>query len=242
MPKADISNAPHTTQSDHRIPRVPSSQAAGQRYRRTAPDVNDFDLFDSAVARIPDIENQRGWGILLSQQAEALNQRSLADAALERLAPLAEGAAVDDLPLHAAMIASLVQVGRLEEAQHLLDRWLPHAPDDPRMIELAVKLYEASGQLDRALEHAVRLSQLNADSSLAWGLLAYMQAASGQPEAAIESAGRGLQLKPASIPLRSLLLGLLEVKGDDEELARQREILRLLQSSRPPPTEAAQSE
>lgn len=234
MPNNSVADVPHTTQSDHRIPRIAGARGA-DRPSIYSGESDAYELYDDAEARLPAADVERGWGIFLSQRADALKQRPLAEKSLEHLLPLLDGAADDDLPLFEAAAFALIQTNRPSEAQAVLDRAFASDPDSLRLHELAVALHEQSGEIELALEHAVRLTELNPDLSLSWGLLAYMQAANGQQSESIASARRGIELKPGSVPLRSMLLGLLETAGDDEALAEQREILRQLQSSRAPP-------
>lgn len=67
--------------------------------------------------------------------------------------------------------------------------------DDSASLRFALATrYLADAKMERALEHALRAVQLDADYSAAWRLLGRIQSELGQVEAALQTYRRGIEV------------------------------------------------
>ncbi|HEX6986473.1 MAG TPA: tetratricopeptide repeat protein, partial [Planctomycetaceae bacterium] len=207
---------PHTSQTDHRIIRRPTSE-------KPVPAPPAMTVFDGAADRLPRIEVERGLGLVMAPLASSRNDPFLArraDAYLET----ARAAAPDDVEVLESLATVRALQGRTGEAIDLLREALKLDPDrESALVALAAACSEA-GRNEEGVEALGRLFEVNPWHAEFHELHATMLARLGRTNEAIRAAERALELDPSLRDVCLLLADLHRQRGDAErgESYRQR--------------------
>lgn len=188
MPRLATSNVPHTSQTDHRIPRI----AAAQPLARTADEIQ---WFEEGRHVIPADETQRATGIVLADLAQKRSNYLLARRALEVLKPV-EKWFPNDVPLLQALGNASRQVENLEDAVHYWKRGLQHEPRNPQLLESLALYYHYQGHPAEAKACYEQLLDVNPGRAEFHGRYSHVLGTLGDWPAAIAAGERCLELNP----------------------------------------------
>jgi hypothetical protein len=225
MPALGANDVPHTTQTDHRIPRRARRAAAAE-----APlqDPAKFAIFDIKACPLPPLEEARARGLLLGQLAEFRKDSELAREVEKLLAPV-RAAAPDDVDVLDKMAVAASITGRKAEAAQL---WRSAATIDPTrhepLFSLAA-LAQSEGNLSLALTFEDRLLARNPWQSSLHIRHSRTLAGLGRFEEALRAAEKAAELDPSNAETFELLARLNRKLANDakaEEGAAMAERLR----------------
>lgn len=219
MPKQSTSDVPHTSQTDHRVPR--SSKATKQSLAAFAAD--DVQFYREGDFTLPDWEQQRVKGILLSERSQSNNDPSLAVEAIALLQPLRERLPGDTELLNALGVVYMQQ-NDLNAATHCWELSLQAAPKHAITLQLLAMLNHQSGDLDQARKYYARLIEVNPWRSEFYGRYSHVLGKLGDLEAAIAAGNRCSELDPTLAHIHVWLAEVYQRQGQTE-LSRQHRLL-----------------
>ncbi|MEO1999433.1 MAG: cytochrome c3 family protein [Planctomycetaceae bacterium] len=224
MPMAGSSDIPHTSHSDHRVLREP----------RNDPDVVDrsnqgvvWSIFDDSNQRMPEWEVQRARALALCEQAiEDLDQSLMGQAVVALQAVLARDANDVDVLRKLGFLYGAAH--NYAKARSSFEAALHVEPHD----ELSLKNLGLMALRTRSLDIARRsyeeyLKVNNWDATM-YEPYVRILAASGDLQAALEAAERGLRLDPTQRGLRGIAAKLHGRIGDQKKSLQHREILEVI--------------
>lgn len=189
MPRTPASNIAHVAQSDHRIPRLPTS-SLGTLANPSRP--RNLQFFDHADERLPHWEVMRARAMQQAEQGGLASLSPVESASLLALSQVLEG----DAPLFYALGNHYLNVNRDPDAR----TWLEKACQaDPRHeAALADLAYACQMQSEpaEALQYIDRSLKLNPWIARRHGLRAEVLATLGQRPAASEAARQAIRLDP----------------------------------------------
>lgn len=212
MPRLAATDVPHTSQTDHRIPRSPKARP------KPAPRGN-IEFYDEG-SPLPDWEVNRAKGILIADLSKKRSDRRLADQALALLKPL-ENQLQDDVPFVQALGAAYLQANNPGAAIESWDKVLKLAPENPQALESLALYHHYKGNLPEARDYYERLIAANGWRAEFHGRFAHVLGQLGEEEKAIAEAKRCLELNPTMIQVHLWLAEVYERKGN-QDLSRQR--------------------
>lgn len=221
MPKVGASDVPHTSQSDHRIQRIPTPPSSDESPGGHSTDV--MDVF-TAGGRPPRWEIARAEGLVWSRLAESSGDHETAARALERLVEVGKQAP-DDIEVLDAQVAMYYLLGNLSKAKSLADAAHVRAPGRESILESLVTICELSGDPAEGLKYVDRLLDLNAWESRSHYRRAQFLAQLSRWKDSEKSARQALQLNPLLKPARQLLIRVLRERGESAEAQQQEQIL-----------------
>lgn len=236
MPRSD-SDIPHTSVSDHRIPR------RGKSAKIAEADVTrkgriTLEYFRSGLHSPPAGEIERDRGVALMELSERLPDRSARECADEALLLLDTAVHADpnDLAAAEARVKALWYQGAdsFKEADVALRDILDRSPRRETTLYLAATLALRQQRANDARELARRAIEVNPWRSQYHYSLAAACAQAGDWTASRNAAQEALRLNPASLPARQLLVTVYERLNDQKEAKAERErvdaLRRLLQA------------
>lgn len=197
MPRLPAADVPHTTQTDHRIPRN-SGHARRLNTPTTAPANTPRPTFEG----VPAWEVERGRALLAAQQAEHERSPALARQVLEQIAPLSAIVADDAELLDARAICRLL-VGQRPDAIHDWERLLALDPQRLSALQSLLGVHMEAGETTRAVGYAERLATLQPHQADVLLQAAVLAERLGRFEQAAELIERAWRLNPASAAIRA---------------------------------------
>jgi len=222
MPRMATSNVPHTSQSDHRIPRTPGSQPSK---RASDPVV----LYQEDAEALPEWETQRATGLILADLAERQSNYLLARRALQLLTPL-ESALVGDVPLLQALGGASRQVEDYPKAVRYWEAGLNIDPRNPQLLESLGLYYHYQGDFTRAKQYYQRLLAVNGWRAEYFGRYSHVLGKLGEWDAAIVAGKRCVELNPQLTHVHEWLAEAYERTGQPGLAAEQRALQQRAES------------
>ncbi|MCA8988571.1 MAG: hypothetical protein KDA78_13060 [Planctomycetaceae bacterium] len=219
MPKLKARDVPHTSQTDHRIVRVPEV--------KSDPVVRNIQkqltVFDEADSRIPPLERDRAKALMMSIYAEKDVDSYLAAAALEKLEEVSRNFPDDDQVLFfQGLMAKLINEP-LRSIQYW-DQLLERNPVHEMTLRYRGVLAHDRGEFSSALPFIDRYLALNPwDSDLA-GRRIHILGQSGNRQLALQEALKTVERFPQSWQLHGWLAEALKTDGQMEQSARHQQI------------------
>jgi tetratricopeptide (TPR) repeat protein len=224
MPRLGAHDIPHTSQTDHRVPRRASipDESGGQ-----GPPVADWAFFDDAEERLEpwEIERVKGIaGIAASQQDPGGAGRRLREAGT--LLRSALRAAPDDLRVLEGLGLVLFTQDRRGEARGYLERALKFDPRREKVLDLLAELCHHSGEFAQGIVYGQHLIEVNPWIAKYFARQTDMLRRNGQIDLALECGEQGLKLDPWQTSLRAWLVEAYTQTGDAQAASRHADILR----------------
>ena len=233
MPQSPAGNVPHTSFTNHRVPRHKETQPQAPTLP-SANDAGDYRLFGQAEQTLNREEIARALGIARTSTATRKRDRHLAAAALEQLeasipagdAPLAERLSwVKDTHLLSKMADCYALMDAYDLEQVCWERVLEVDPNhESALFELA-RTAEVKADFEAFRHYTGRLFEIDPWSRDVAVMRLKVLQKEGQPAAAIEYAEQVLQRKPKHTVLRQQLRALYQQSGDTESAERHAKIL-----------------
>jgi tetratricopeptide (TPR) repeat protein len=223
MPRLAANDVPHTSQTDHRVLRIPME---------TVPSVTGkvVAIFREEAGIIPDAELERARALFLVREAGRANNPAMA---LDAVAPLEDWLerAPDDLAAIEALGIALEMGREINAAVAVWERGLELDPNHEDILRRLMFVCHDHGQTDLGIEYARRLVALNPWYHDYWGRLAHMLGQQGEFEEGIQAAVRALEILPSNGAIRGWLVEAYQEVGDEERAAEQLRIYNLLMGS-----------
>lgn len=221
MPRLQAHDVPHTTQTDHRVPR----QAAGSQAEGSEPtdgessggsDLAAWQIFERLESRLPEWEEQRARGLIEGQAAEQQRDRRWAERAAPRLRETVERAPDDVESLDVLAVCELL-LERPDEAVRLWGEALKHDPRRQSALQSLLLYWMNRGETTRAAGYAERLVTVNPWVADAQGRYSLLLARLGRMDEAVAAAERARQLNPSAPPATKWLAELYRRTGKTAE-------------------------
>lgn len=222
MPNLKSGDVPHTSVSDHRIPRRPRKKTA-------PPGPPSLTVYPEAGLQISELEMERARGIFLTQLAEESGHRQLAQQA-ESLLRRSLAAASDDIPVLESLGAASLTLGRPQDAEQHWNAVLKLSPQhETTLLRLAILAHDA-GRMNDAKELFERFLKVNPNHSTALFRQAHILGELGNFDQAIPFAQRALELEPRRLPLYEWLSQAYAKQGNESESRRFLELRQRISS------------
>ncbi len=215
MPRLTPAHVLHTSQTDHRVRRVPADIVP-----RTQQEV-PLAFFDEADSRIPKLDVRRARGIVMLRFAEEEQNAFLASRAVVLLEASLD-AADDDIPVLEALGAAYWLQGRPYEAKRLWKRALRLDPDHESVLERLALLCHETEEYQAGVGYLDRLFAVNRWRSDLYGRQTHMLGKLENFQRGIESARRGIELNPSLSRLHGWLVDAYEMTGQPDLSRRHR--------------------
>ena len=216
MPRLLANDVPHTSQTDHRIP----------RHIATGPVISDdteraeLYVFGAEIGAIPEQEIACYRGILMVKNAEGSGDRFMASRSIPFLQQWIDENPNDVRTLEALGTAYWITKD-LESARDIWQKGLSLDPDSELLLLRMMILCHDTGKLSEGIAHARKLVKLNPWHFEHHARLAHMLGQTNQIPAAIEEAKAALELKPWDTQVRGWLVEALRITGDTKEADKQ---------------------
>lgn len=233
MPRLAADDVPHTSQTDHRVPRLPGQSAASGPASSVAAsrkpgDLPRLDVLREAGHELPEWELARAQGLYLSELAQRARNTKWAQAAEELLLK----AGVDPQTTHGQLSLeewdAWIRLTELSGHADVSARMLPQALRTFPLDRLLLQRWAASlmerGDLAQAADAFRQLGQRAPHHARSLGQSARVLEQLGDWKSAIPLAERALELDPSLTFVHRWLAGAAKRLGQDE-LARKHEQL-----------------
>lgn len=227
MPRLSASDVPHTTQTDHRVPRRPGD-APVKSNRTTNPD-GFPEIFGTPSAPLSTLEESRIRGLVAAKSAEEARSAQLGHRASQFLEPVFRAAPGD------YEVVDRLAVIRFRERQEAeaIDLWnglLRVAPAHEQTLQSLVLACREQGRVLEALGYLDRLLQVNPWHARFWERRSQLQLSLGRREESLASGLRALELDPSMHQLYRSLAELARSLGNSDQADRLEKTGRRLNS------------
>jgi hypothetical protein len=223
MPPLAASDIPHTTQTDHSIPRRPDH---GERTSRGAVP-GEPEVFDMAGAPLTELERSRVRGLLLAKVAGKSRIAAVAQRAAQDLEPVLL-ASPDDSRAAEGLASAWSLSKRDYSAIALWKRLLTISPvREETLLGLALTQHRR-GSIEDALMSLDRLLEVNPWRASFWLRRSQLLQQLGRQDEALAASRRALQLDPSLIDAYRQLSEICGRRGLTDEAAGFRETIRRL--------------
>jgi hypothetical protein len=209
MPSLNASDVPHTTQTDHRVPRQPDGPPdSPTRKSNRLRGMDGFtEIFDSAKAPLSALEESRIRGLSMAGRAEEARSSQLANRARQYLEPLFRASPDDHDVADGLALCRFLE--RDEEAAMAIWTGLLHvSPAREQTLQSLVSACRKQRRDVEALGYLNRLLEVNPWQARLWEQRSQLESSLGRREESLRSGLRALQLDPS---LRELYAPLAEV-------------------------------
>lgn len=216
MPKSDISNVPHTAQTDHRI--VRTTQSATE-----TPPTKAWTVVDGAQERLPAWEVSRARGLAMMTSALKKRDQSMAIKAREYLVPAGDPLAdprqvitalANDPESLAAIGSSYWIEGLYANARPYWEKTLEADPAHETALSGLIQIDLDSNDLVSAEIRAKKLVEIAPAEATHWVQLSSIQWKLFQYDAAITAAENAVKLDPSLDDTRIWLIQAKEKRKD----------------------------
>lgn len=225
MPKLPTSDVPHTSQTDHRIVRSPSSA----RPKGNEPVSEQLTLLDGMRDRIPALELDRARGLLMARYARDMKDILLASAAVEILNTLPP--TNDDVDVWRALGDLYSMQNRPDVAEDYWKRALQAAPQDEFTLRNLGILYHDAGRDAEAAEMFARCLKINRWDRIAAGRMVHVLGRLQRLSEAMTLAEQTVADFPWDTQLQEWLANAYQAEGRTADADRCRSILGRLRRS-----------
>jgi predicted CXXCH cytochrome family protein len=224
MPALTANDVPHTSQTDHRIPRHPaSSDTAPAGHVESAP----WEVFGNDGQRLPQEEIDRALGILMARNAKGGSDGFLASRAI----PLLQSwlaAHPDDLDVADTLGSAYSIIKDAPAARKVWEDALKYHPDSETLLLHLMVVCHDSQDFEAGIAYGQRLIEINPWHSQHFARLTHMLGQTGRLRDGIETASKAIQLKPWDYQLHGWLADAYEMLGDRPSSDRHLELFRKL--------------
>ena len=227
MPRLSTSDVPHTSQTDHRVPR---STAIPKR--TTIPRTHDdFLFYREGDFALPEWELQRARGILMSELTQSDNDASLAYKAVSLLKPLQDSLPGDTEFLNALGVAYMQQ-DDLTAATRCFKLSLQSAPKHAMTLQFLAVLHHQSRDFQQARHYYERLIKVNPWRAEYFSRYSHVLGQLGEFEAAIQAGQKCAELDPTLAHIHAWMADIYKRRGQPELCRKHEELFRQLNPQR----------
>jgi len=223
MPKLPANDVPHTSQTDHRVPRFLSSgPIVGAESER--PEVM---IFGNESHIIPDAEVAFYRGLLMVQNAEGSGDRFMASRAIPSLQEWISEHSDDTRALGALGQAYWITKD-FDSAKQTWQTALSIEPNSELLLLRLMILCHDTGRLSEGINYGRRLLKINPWHVEHHARLAHMLGQSGKLKEGIAEAEAALKIAPWDFQLRGWMAEALNIVGDTEGAETNRKLFEKL--------------
>jgi hypothetical protein len=209
MPPLSASNIPHTSQTDHRIPRF-------ARQSNSFKSLSDYAMFVEAGTNIPAIERVRAEGLMKWQLAEKQRDKNYANDSIRQLQAVLKVIPDDEAALQ-ALGGALFLTGQTQSAESVsqdLNKRFPR--NEMALFRLANASHDAH-RYQEADSLFGRFVELNPWMPVTHGRWAHTLGMLNRYDQAFAEAERALKLDPTILPLYGWLSEAHALRGNTEK-------------------------
>jgi|SRR5579863_8742450 len=223
MPRLNASDVPHTSQTDHRVPRRPN----GAREKSDGtPNVDGFpEIFDLAAAPLSALEESRVRGLIMAQRAEEARNRRMAIRGSQYLEPVFR-AAPDDYEVADCLAVCRFLERDEDSAIALWIRLLQGSPVHEQTLQSLVSACRKQGRDVEALGYLERLLEVNPWHARFWEQRLQLLSKLGRREESLRSGLRAIELDPSLRELYQPVAELARSLGNREQAERLEQTLK----------------
>lgn len=226
MPKLPASDVAHTSLTDHRILRDPSSVLPDGNWRQTVAQI----MNEKLIGEVPDEAKERAQILIEVPEALESGNRFKARELEIQLAKLISEDSND-----AASILNLGLLLKLQgktiEAEKKLLKVLELDSHEENALQELLDLYHNQERYTEANNYADRLLALNPSLADAWGRKAHILGRMGQINEGIEAAEKAVSLDPSITQIHSWLVGAYREVGNFKQAAKHEQLVEKLTPS-----------
>ncbi len=226
MARLDASDVPHTTQTDHRILRLPQAQSSMENQQFDTPE-----LFDDAEKRLPEVVVAKARGMWLAERAERFTNRNFAAQALQILKAVLT-LRPDDIEVLEALGTCTAINGQTTESLKYCNRVLAMDPERERTLLTAATLHLNRGEIHAGRELLQAYLDVQANDAAAWGRYSGVLSQLNENHKAIEAARKSADLDPSNPRTWSHLAELYGRIGEIQQAEVCRDLGRRVQLSK----------
>lgn len=227
MPRLSTSDVPHTSQTDHRVPR-----SGAIPKRTTVPRAgDDFAFYREGDLALPEWELQRARGILMSELTQSGNDVSLAYKAVSLLKPLQNSLPGDTEFLNALGVAYMQQ-DDLTAAARCFKLSLQSAPKHVLTLQFLAALHQLSRDFPQSRHYYERLIEINPWRAEYFSRYSHVLGQLGEFEAAIQAGHKCVELDPTLAHIHAWLADIYKRRGQLEQSRKHEELFRQLSPPR----------
>jgi len=221
MPRLSASDVPHTSQTDHRVPRRPGGVPAKLNgTTNVAPSVDGFpEIFDLAAAPLSALEESRVRGLITAQKAEETRNHQMANRAIRYLEPVFR-AAPDDHEMADYLAVCRFLERDEDSAIALWGESLQGIPVREQTLQSLVLAFRKQGKDAEALRYLDRLIKVNPWLAHFWEQRSQILSSLGRRDESLKAGLRALELDPSLRGLYRPLAGLARSLGDTVQAER----------------------
>lgn len=223
MPRLATSGIPHTTQTDHRIPRHPEQSPPASR--KGAP--KETEIFDTVGAPLTQLERSRVHGLRLARLARKSGIVDVAQSAVRDLEPVVS-ASPDDTGAAEALAFAWSLTKRDESAIAVWKRLLSIRPLREETLLGLVHAEQRRGETGRALASLDRLLAANPWRAESWLKRSQLLQQLGREPEAIDACRKAVEIDPSRLEAYRRLSELCSRHGLRDEAARCQKTFKLL--------------
>ncbi len=228
MPRLDASDVPHTTQTDHRILRLPQTSSSPENQPDNTPE-----LYDDAEKRLPEIVVARARGMWLAERAERYTSRNFAEQS-SRILKEVLALRPDDVEVLEALGTCAAIDRRTEESLSYCTRVLAMDADRERTLLTAATLQLNQGKIDEGRRSLEKYLEVQPNDASAWGRYSGLLSQLNEVHKAIDAARKSTDLDPSNPRTWSHLAELYKQVGDGQQEEICRDLGRRVQFSKTP--------
>ncbi|MFN0052243.1 MAG: tetratricopeptide repeat protein [Planctomycetales bacterium] len=230
MPRLSASDVPHTTQTDHRVMRLPSSVTAPPMAMGMG--MPAFEIFDAVESPLPEADMQRAQGLLLANAAEQQRSHVLSAEAERMLRPLVEQTRDDRAAVDALAVACALRRDT-DSAIALWTEILRESPDHESTLLSLVTIHRRRKEPQQALDYLVRLLEVNPWTAQFHVLRGTLLGELGRLAEGIEALEQARSLNPSDPQICDSLAALYQQAHDPRQSAAMQTLARRLRRESP---------
>lgn len=218
MPPIKANDVPHTSQTDHRILKVPHGNEESTVRNQTT-----LKIFGEDEEELPPAELDRARGLLLFIHAERRNDSVLAAQAIPLLEKWLQGAPDDESAAEALGAAYWMNRDQTQ-ALAVWKHGLEVNPENENILRRLMQACHDAERFEDGIEYGRRLVELNRWYADPFARLAHMYGRLGRFKEGIQAARRSVELNPAAAVVHGWLSDAYSIVGN-ETLAKKHRTL-----------------
>lgn len=222
MPSLPARDVPHTSQTDHRVMRIPMGE--------TAPSEAKLALFHTDLFPIPPAEERRARGLLLARKAESTSSAVTASTAINLLGGVVNEKSTD-VPAVAAYGSASQLVGDTDMALKYLNRALQLSPQNETVLRTLVVTYEQRSEIRNAMKYLDRAALLSPSDGLILAQRGKLLMLENRKREAFSVAKELVRLLPHDRRYREWLADMAKEFGETELENEQRGIIERMKAA-----------
>lgn len=228
MPKLEASDVPHTTQTDHRILRLPQTLSSAGDQQVEVPE-----LFDDAEKRLPGVVVAKARGMWLAERAERFGNRNFAEQASQILKEVMTLQPNDVEVLEALGTCTAIN-GHTEESLKYCNRVLAKDPHRERTLLTAATVHLNQGKIEMGRRLLEEYLEVQPNDAAAWGRYSGLLSQLDELHEAIDAGRKSTDLDPSNPRTWSHLAELYMRIGDGKQEEICRDLGRRVQFNKTP--------